>query len=70
MARLAALSFLATGAVAVQSGVYKLQTKYDLDTFFDNFDFYTVSCFKRPAQGKTFLTIVRDPTQTMDLSCM
>lgn len=43
MAKLAVLSFLTTSAIALQTGTYQLESKYELDTFFDNFDFYTVS---------------------------
>jgi hypothetical protein len=43
MATLAVLSLLSTASVAVAQGSYILDATYTGDTFFSQFDFYTVS---------------------------
>lgn len=46
LARLAVLSFLASGVVAAGTGTYQLAVTYTGDSFFDNFDFFTVGSAK------------------------
>jgi hypothetical protein len=46
LAKLAVLSFLASGVVAVETGTYQLAVTYTGDSFFDNFDFFTVGSAK------------------------